>query len=392
MAHEKNSQMKTEKDLRPIVAMVFLPGLYICLLLSAVLSICAAGLLITILYWLFSFIHRIPVGIMALIAIGGLLGVVYSIKGGWRTIQKAIVHCHAVKVTKDQAPKLFSMIEELSIKMKTAMPNNILLELGSNFFVTESKVQVFEGGFRSRILCLSAPMLHILNPFELKAIIAHELAHFTGEDTAYSRRFYPIYRGTSSAISDMVNVSTSGSNNTFWISLSLIIPMLVLRIYLVLFAIIESRIGRKREFRADKFAARLVTSKVMASALVKAHVYGTLWHQISEKWIVDALNKGKAFRNISELFASTYLSDKSLLREVAQDLSMHLSHPIDSHPSLKERLLAIGENPAAEFTTEGETSASLFTDLSSLEEKLTEFETSLIAQYHPNVDRNKLNS
>lgn len=388
---EMNKGMKTEKDLRPIIAMVFLPGLYICLLLSAVLSICAAGLLIAMLYWLFSFIHRIPVGIMGLIAIGGMLGVVYSIKGGWRTIQKAVVRCHAVKVTKDQAPKLFNMIEELAIKMMTAMPNNILLELGSNFFVTESKVQAFEGEFKSRTLCLSAPMVHMLSPFELKAIIAHELAHFTGEDTVYSKRFYPIYRGTSSALFDMANVSTSESDNSFWMSLSLIIPMLVLRIYLEFFAIIESRIGRQREFRADNFAARIVTSKVMAAALVKAHVYGTLWHQISEKWIVDALNEGKAFRNISELFASTYLSEKSLLREVALDLSMHLSHPIDSHPSLRERLLAIGENPTGELTTGAETSTSLFNDLSYIEEKLTEYETSLIAQYHPNVDREKLN-
>jgi Zn-dependent protease with chaperone function len=383
--------MEADKDLRPLVAMVFLPGLYICLLLSAVLSVCIAGLLITILYWLFSFIHRIPVVIMALVAVGGLLGVIYSIKGGWNTIQEAVVHCHAVKITKDQAPKLFNMIKDLSSKMKTAMPNNILLELGSNFFVTESKVQAFEGEFKSRILCLSAPMLHILSPLELKAIIAHELAHFTGEDIVYSRRFYPIYRGTSSALFGMASVSTSGSDNNFWMSLSLIIPMLVLRIYLELFARIESGIGRKREFRADKFGALLVTSKVTASALVKAHVYGTLWNQISEKWIIDALNEGKAFRNISELFASTYLSEKSLLREVAQNLSMHLSHPIDSHPSLKERLLAIGENPTGELATEGETSVSLFNDLSSLEEILTEFETSLIAQYHPNVDRTKLN-
>lgn len=85
--------MDTEKDLRPLVAIIFLPGLYICLLFSAVLSFLAASLLITILYWLFSFIHRIPVGIMALIAIGGLLGVFYSVRGGWRTIQKVVVHC-----------------------------------------------------------------------------------------------------------------------------------------------------------------------------------------------------------------------------------------------------------------------------------------------------------
>jgi len=101
--------MDTEKDLRTLVAVIFLPGLYICLLFSAVLSILAAGFLIAILFWLFSFIERIPVGIMALIGFGGLLGVFYSVRGGWRTIQKAVVNCHAVIVPKEKAPNLYNM-------------------------------------------------------------------------------------------------------------------------------------------------------------------------------------------------------------------------------------------------------------------------------------------
>lgn len=387
---ENKNEMDTEKDLRPLVAIIFLPGLYICLFFSAVLSILAAVLLITILYWLFSFIHRIPVGIMALIAIGGLLGVFYSVRGGWRTIQKVVVRCHAVTVPKEQAPSLFAMIKELSTKMMTSMPDNIVLELGTNFFVTESKVITFDGEYKSRTLCLGAPMLHILSPSELKAIIAHELAHFTGEDTAYSRRFYPIYRGTSSALIDMAKVGSSESDNASWMSLALVIPMLVLRAYLGIFARIESGISRKRELRADYFAARASTSKVMASALVKAHVYGTLWHQVSEKWIVDTLNDGKVFHNISELFASTFLSEKSLLQEIAEASSMHLTHPIDSHPSLGERLTALREQLIDDLSTEGEMASSMFFDLKSLEEKLTEYETSLIAQYHPDVDRGKL--
>jgi len=227
-------------------------------------------------------------------------------------------------------------------------------------------------------------------PDELKAIIAHELAHFTGNDTVYSRWFYPIYRGTSSALIDMANVGASGSNNVAWASLALIIPMRVLRVYLEIFARIENHIGRQRELRADYFAAKASSSTIMASALIKAHVYGALWHQVLEKWIVDALNEDKVFRNISEVFASTFLSEKSLLQEIAQDSSTHLTHPTDTHPSLRERLNALSENRIEDLGIEGETAASLFSNLSSLEEKLTEYETSLIAQYHPNVNREKL--
>ncbi len=201
--------MDSEKDLRPIIAMIFLPGLYICLFISAGLSVIAAGLIISLLYWLFSFVHRIPIGIMILIALGGLLGVFYSIRGGWRAIQKVVVRCHALTITKEQAPKLFELISNLCTKMNNSIPNNIVLELGINFFVTESKVIAFDGEYKSRTLCLSAPMMHVLNPDELKAIIAHELAHFTGYDTAYSKRFYPVYRGTSSALNDMANVGAS---------------------------------------------------------------------------------------------------------------------------------------------------------------------------------------
>ncbi len=173
-------------------------------------------------------------------------------------------------------------------------------------------------------------------------------------------------------------------------SLALIIPMWVLRLYLQMFSRIENSIGRQRELRADYFAAKAASPKIMASALIKAHVFGTLWHQVSEKWIVDALNEGKVFRNISELFASTFLSEKSLQQEVAKDSSMHLTHPTDTHPSLRERLTALHENQIEVLSIEGETAASLFFNLSSHEEKLTEYETSIIAKYHPNVDRKKL--
>jgi Zn-dependent protease with chaperone function len=305
-------------------------------------------------------------------------------------IKKAVVRCHALTVNVDQAPKLFEMIKNLCVELKTSMPNNIVLELGRNFFVTDAKVIAFDGQYDFRTLCISAPLLHVLSLEEFKAIIAHELAHFTGDDIVYSRRFYPVYRGTTVALNDMASVGSSGSENSVWMRLALIIPMWILGSYLKLFAEIERGISRVRELRADSIGAKVSSTSTMASALVKVYTYGELWDQMSEKWIVEALNEGKVFSNISNSFVQAFTPEESLLKEIAQDSSSRLTHPTDTHPSLNDRLAALNEGKILELKPPNESAESLFFDLGSLEEKLTENETSLIAHYHPGVDQEKL--
>lgn len=380
----------SEKDIRPLVALIFLPGLYFCLFLSAVVSLLGAGLLIYILYGLSSSIGLHPTGIMALIAIGGLLGVGISVRSGWLAIRKAVVRCRAITIAKEQAPKLFKTVQNLCDEMQASTPNKIVLELGTNFFVTDAKVITFDGQYDSRTLCISAPLLHVVNSEEFKAIIAHELAHFTGDDLIYSRRFYPVYRGTVTALNDMANVGSSESDNSGWMRLALIVPMWILQSYLEVFSRIERGISRRRELRADSLGAKASSTSTMTSALVKVYTYGLLWGQHSEEWIVEALNEGKVFTNISNLFVQVFTPEESLLKQIAQDSSSRLTHPTDTHPSLKDRLSALGEQPLLKLGTEGESAADLFPDLATLEEKLTQIETSLVAQYHPGVDREKL--
>jgi len=225
---------------------------------------------------------------------------------------------------------------------------------------------------------------------ELKAVLAHELAHFTGYDTIYSRLFYPVYRGTMTAINGMENVGSSGSVNSALMNIALIIPMRILRSYLKIFSGIERGINQRRELRADSLGAKVSSKFTMASALVKVYTYGALWGQHSEEWIVEALNEGKVFSNISNLFVQVFAPEESLLKQIVQDSSSRLTHPTDTHPSLKDRLSALGEEPLLKLETEGGRAASLFSDLSTLEEKLTQIETSLAAKYHPGVDREKL--
>ena len=49
-------------------------------------------------------------------------------------------------------------------------------------------------GAEGRVLYLPLPYMAFLDRAQVSAVIAHELGHFTGEDTGYSLRFAPIYR------------------------------------------------------------------------------------------------------------------------------------------------------------------------------------------------------
>jgi Zn-dependent protease with chaperone function len=73
----------------------------------------------------------------------------------------------------------------------------VVVGLVDGFFVTSSDVDVQprQERLRGRTLHLPLPALAMLDADETKAVITHELAHFAGEDTAYSTRFLPIYAG-----------------------------------------------------------------------------------------------------------------------------------------------------------------------------------------------------
>ena len=55
------------------------------------------------------------------------------------------------------------------------------------------------------MLYLPLPYMAFLDRAQVSAVIAHELGHFTGEDTGYSLRFAPIYRSFLDSIFSITN-------------------------------------------------------------------------------------------------------------------------------------------------------------------------------------------
>ncbi|WP_420890966.1 M48 family metallopeptidase, partial [Methylobacterium indicum] len=96
-----------------------------------------------------------------------------------------------------EAPGLWRLVEGLAERMGALKPEALVVGLTEGFFVTAGPA-VLEPGERpvsGRILHVPLPQLALMRGDEIAAIVAHELAHYAGGDTAYSQRFLPIYAG-----------------------------------------------------------------------------------------------------------------------------------------------------------------------------------------------------
>ncbi|WP_419539255.1 M48 family metalloprotease [Methylorubrum populi] len=97
---------------------------------------------------------------------------------------------------------------------------------------------------------------------ETAAIIAHELAHYAGGDTAYSQRFLPIYAGVGRSL-DAVAEGERGS-------LGLFRPSLRLGLFVMeRFHLAVRHWSRAREFAADAAGAAATSAEAAARALLR---------------------------------------------------------------------------------------------------------------------------
>jgi len=229
---------------------------------------------------------------------------------------------------------------------------------------------------------ISLPLCRILTIAEFKAILGHELAHYKGKDTYYTRKFFPIYRGANEGLARITaNVGTGNDGHAG--NLVLVPAMLILAYFLGSFSKAESEIGRQREFAADKEAANITAPHTIASALVKAHAFSGGWRAIKNHMIAT-LGQGKQLINASTLFAS--LTSDIAAPDVLASLNEEgPPHPTDSHPPLSQRLSALnvslGDVHDAALAVSPENSAiTLIDNPSELEQNLTDLEQALMVQ------------
>jgi Zn-dependent protease with chaperone function len=269
------------------------------------------------------------------------------------------------------------LVEEAAQRLGSLKPDHIVVGLDPNFFVTEADVASLSGSLKGRTLYCSLPLCRILSVEELTSVIGHELGHFKGQDTKFSRYFYPIYAGTVSAL------ATLHATQQGFSSIPMLPAIAVLSYFLESFSVAERRLSRERELEADRVGASLTSPRALASALVKLHAFIGLW----EGWegiIAALMRQGIALENISQGYADLVLQNArpEALQGIAEG---RLAHPTDSHPPLAVRLqsLQIGLDDVANdalAVRPPQAAITLIPDAEKLEEEISQVYCLLLAR------------
>jgi Zn-dependent protease with chaperone function len=331
-------------------------------------------------------IHRVHWYVIGAIAVGASIGAFTMLEAGLSISKNLSTSIIGKSVSRDQQQTLWNHVEEIAKKLGATPPNNIVLGLEPNFYVTASEVKTYPGPVSQTgtTLYLSLPLMRILSVPELSAVIGHELGHFRGQDTDFSIRFYPIYAGTAQAL-QALNSDGDGKPQEFGLkSIGLIPATALLSFFMGQFAKAERTIGRDRELEADIAGASVASSSALATSLIKVAAYAPAWGFIRSA-MVEALQEQKAYQNTSSMFHELVV--KNSKPEIFDGIGASVAvHPTDTHPSTEIRLSALGHSmedfliddlrPASVLI---ETSVSLVHDLDQIEEELTLMEHQALA-------------
>jgi heat shock protein HtpX len=205
-------------------------------------------------------------GLVLALIVGTISGLA-TYYGGARMVLAA---SHARKVTHDEAPVLFNVVEEMTIAAGVPMPEVYIIDdTAPNAFATGRDPE-------HASIAVTSGLLEKLNRDELQGVIAHEMSHVGNFDIRYAM-LVGILVGTTVLISDFFlrglwfgggRRREGGGGQAQLIMMALAI---VLSILAPIFArLLQLSISRQREYLADATAVQLTRNpKALADALQK---------------------------------------------------------------------------------------------------------------------------
>jgi Zn-dependent protease with chaperone function len=285
-------------------------------------------------------------------------------------MRPARIETDARVLSRDGHGALWAFLENATDRAAAPMPQHVIAGLQPEFYVTEVDVETVDGALAGRCLHLSLPLCHVLTVAELTAVIGHELAHFSGDDSRFSQNFYPLYRGTHAALAELGAGSGGGSRH----DLTLQPAIAALKYFLSVFERAERELSRSRELAADDAGAAVTSPATMAAALAKLEAFAELWNEVPARATAMIVTR-RHCENLIPLFldAVRQRRQQGILPEAD---SARTAHPLDTHPPFGERLAALGVElgsirDAVLGEPGGAAAITLFTNPEALERELS---------------------
>jgi heat shock protein HtpX len=218
---------------------------------------------------LLAFLGAVFIGIGALFGTGGLIiGLVIALLfvGGtfWFSDKIAVASARAKPVSREEAPRLYAIVEELAQKNNMPMPRLYVAPSPQpNAFATGR-------GPKHAVVAVTEGILEVLDDDELRGVLAHEMSHVRNRDILIGS----VAAAVALAITFIARIAMfgaifgggddddGGGNIIGLLALAILAPIAA--------GLIQMALSRSREYQADESGAHLIgDGEPLARALQK---------------------------------------------------------------------------------------------------------------------------
>ncbi|BCB80446.1 M48 family metallopeptidase [Phytohabitans flavus] len=312
-----------------------LAGFYIVALVQV-----AAGIVFSA--WLSTFV---PVGAGVISVFPVLVGIV--VVGALKALRTGPGAPKGLSIGPDQAPELWRTVHELAHVADSRAPKEIRL-------VPQVKAAAFEearllglvGG--RRILYIGLPLLHAFTVDQLRAVLTHELAHYSRSSTPLAMIAYRGRRTTRGTIGRAWRYNVAGR---------------VLKGYARLYLLVDNAASRRQELEADRAAVRAAGRAAAAIALGDLPVLDAAWGFYYKQYVEPGWKSGFAPDDIFGGFAELLAARKHELAGMRGQEPPGEGSPWDTHPPVAERIREIGAAAEVPRPPDGRQAGVLLPDL-----------------------------
>jgi Zn-dependent protease with chaperone function len=259
----------------------------------------------------------------------------------WKVLRTKPELPDGVRVERSHAPELWASIEELAKKVGTRAPDEIQLIPEVNAAVTEDAKWLGIVGGR-RYLLIGTPLLQTFTVDQLRAVLAHELGHYSNNHTRLGALSY---RGRMMIVNTVQRLDGIIS----WLMLG----------YARVYILVESSVSRRQEFEADLASARLAGKGALASALGELPVLGQAWGFYLDRYVAYGLDSGYAPAGIIRSFPELFAARQKELDEMRRSPKPEEHSRWDSHPPIATRIAVIAKQPDVAIVADGRPAMAL---------------------------------
>lgn len=249
-----------------------------------------------------------------------------------KSIFTRIPETEGIEITRNDAPKLFDLIDDIADKLRSEKPKKVLVTDDYNASVVTRPTI---GMFGSRVeLLLGLPLMKAMSTSQFNAVLAHEFGHISGKHGRVSKWSYQMESSWGSILA-----SQDEEGDRFALLYSEFVDW-----YFPRFRAYSFVLMREQEKEADRNAADLTSVEDLAYSFLvtdatQAHLQKDFWDKIDAEMRASDTPSEKLFSRMMESVAT--FDPKTADEAIRRSLSVPTDYN-DSHPSVADRLRLLG--------------------------------------------------